>query len=74
MSLSVTYLEALEVVQITQDGASVFIRRDQSADLLARFMRVLADTAPGGFQVPDDMWSRKAPDTTGLRLVDGDVA
>lgn len=62
MSLAVTYLEGLDVVQISHQGQSVLIRRDQSADLLAKFMAVLAETVPGGFDIDETPMP-------GLRLV-----
>jgi hypothetical protein len=69
MSISVDYHDSISVIQISVDGTAVFIRRDQATELLAKFMRVMADSAP-----ESDTFSRKVPDTPGLRLVGGDAA
>jgi hypothetical protein len=74
MSIRVDYHQAIGVIQISSDGQFVFIRRDQAAELLAKFMGVLADSIP---DLEDETnpehpgFSRKVPDTPALRLVGG---
>lgn len=71
MSLIVHYHDAIKVIQISQDGETVFLRRDQAADFLAKFMGVLANSIPDTVaELPEgDNFSRKVPDTPALRLV-----
>ena len=68
MSISVDYHPSIGVIQISVDGAAVLFRRDQATELLAKLMRVMADTAPEA-----DTFSRKVSDTP-LRLVGDDAA
>ncbi len=53
MSIDVQLLPGIQVVAIHVDGDSVFIRRDQCTEFLAKFMGAMADSIPEGAEVVD---------------------
>ena len=64
MSIRVDVHEAIQVVQISIDGDTVFLPSSRATEFLALFMRAIAGSIP-----EPDTYSRKVPDTPALRLV-----
>ena len=64
MSIRVDFHETIQVVQISVDGDTVFLPRSRCLEFLGLFMEATAGTIP-----EPDTFSRKVPDTPGLRLV-----